>query len=153
MRILRAQLRGKPHFARLHGDGTLSLFTDAPWLGGTERGDVAKLAHAHLLAPVTPRKIVCVGRNYAAHAKELGNDVPSEPLLFLKPPSSLLDPGGTIVRPTVSQRVEHEAELGVVIGWRAKSVSREHALDHVFGFTALCDVTARDIQRKDVQFT
>src|SRR3954447_10711707 len=107
MRILRAQLRGKPHFARLHGDGTLSLFTDAPWLGGTERGDVAKLAHAHLLAPVTPRKIVCVGRNYAAHAKELGNDVPSEPLLFLKPPSAIIGPGETVVLRAESEKGEH----------------------------------------------
>ena len=79
--------------------------------------------------------------------------MPAEPLLFLKPPSALLGPGGTVVLPPESARVEHEAELVVVIGKRAKRVSRDAALSHVFGYTCACDVTARDIQRKDVQFT
>jgi 2-keto-4-pentenoate hydratase/2-oxohepta-3-ene-1,7-dioic acid hydratase in catechol pathway len=96
---------------------------------------------------------VCVGRNYAAHAKELGHAVPSEPLLFLKPPSALLGPRGTVRLPPESARVEHEAELAVVVGARAKNVPRESALRHVYGYTAACDVTARDLQRKDVQFT
>jgi 2-keto-4-pentenoate hydratase/2-oxohepta-3-ene-1,7-dioic acid hydratase in catechol pathway len=106
-----------------------------------------------LMCPVVPTKIVCIGRNYAAHAKELGNEVPSEPLLFLKPPSALLDPGGTVRLPPESSRVEHEAELAVVIGKRAKSVAKDDALAHVFGYACACDVTARDLQRKDVQFT
>jgi 2-keto-4-pentenoate hydratase/2-oxohepta-3-ene-1,7-dioic acid hydratase in catechol pathway len=106
-----------------------------------------------LLCPVAPTKIVCIGRNYAAHAKELGNEVPSEPLLFLKPPSALLDPGGTVRLPPESSRVEHEAELAVVIGKRAKGVAKDDALTHVFGYACACDVTARDLQRKDVQFT
>lgn len=108
---------------------------------------------ATLLPPVTPTKIVCVGRNYADHAKELGNEAPSEPILFLKPPSALLASEGTIVRPSQSQLVHHEAELAIVIGREAKDVSARAWRDHVRGFTCANDVTARDLQRKDVQFT
>jgi 2-keto-4-pentenoate hydratase/2-oxohepta-3-ene-1,7-dioic acid hydratase in catechol pathway len=108
---------------------------------------------ATLLAPVVPSKIVCVGRNYADHAKELGNEAPSEPIIFLKPPSGLLAPGGTIVRPPQSQLVHHEAELAIVIGREAKNVKRDAWRDFVRGFTCANDVTARDLQRKDVQFT
>ena len=100
-----------------------------------------------------PSKIVCVGRNYAAHARELGNEVPSQPLLFLKPPSSLIGDGEAIVLPPESSRVEHEAEIGVVIGNRARRVGIEQAMAHVAGFLALNDVTARDLQKQDVQFT
>lgn len=106
-----------------------------------------------LLCPVTPSKIVCIGRNYAAHAKEMGAQVPAEPLLFLKPPSALLAPGGKVICPPDSAKVEHEAELAVVIGKRATSVAKEDALSYVFGYACACDVTARDLQRKDVQFT
>ncbi len=109
--------------------------------------------NATLLPPVVPSKIVCVGRNYADHAKELGNDAPSEPIIFLKPPSSLLAPGGTIVRPPQSQLVHHEAELAIVIGREAKNVKANAWRDYVRGFTCANDVTARDLQRKDVQFT
>jgi len=102
---------------------------------------------------VQPTKIVCIGRNYAAHAKELGNEVPAEPLIFLKPPSALLPPGAAIVCPPQSQRVEHEAEIGVVIGRRAKDVAEADALAHVAGYTCLNDVTARDLQRSDGQWS
>jgi len=142
---------GGPRFARLEGEQA-HLFDRAPWLGGKATGEVAPIEEA-LLCPVSPSKIVCIGRNYAAHAKEMGAEVPAEPMLFLKPPSALLDPGGTVVLPPESARVEHEGELVVVIGKRAKYVPREAALSFVFGYTAACDVTARDIQRKDVQFT
>lgn len=108
---------------------------------------------ADLRAPVRPSKIICVGRNYAAHAKELGNEVPSEPLLFLKPPSSVVGPGEAVVIPKESTRVEHEAELGVVIGRRVRRVSRENAMEAVYGYTCVCDVTARDLQKKDAQWT
>lgn len=108
---------------------------------------------AMLLPPVTPTKIVCVGRNYADHAKELGNEPPSEPILFLKPPSALLAPEGTIVRPSASQLVHHEAELAIVVGREAKNVSERDWRHYVRGFTCANDVTARDLQRKDVQFT
>lgn len=136
-------------------DGADATVLDAaPWHGGRATEEVVRgFAEADLRAPVAPTKIVCIGRNYAAHAKELGHEVPAEPLLFLKPPSALVGPGQAIVRPAASQRVEHEAELGVVIGRRCKDVRAEDALSHVLGYTVLCDVTARDLQRKDVQFT
>src|SRR5271155_3455380 len=108
---------------------------------------------ARLLPPCAPSKIVCVGRNYAEHAKELGNEVPQEPLLFLKPPSSLIASGDAIVYPKLSQRVDFEGELGVVIGKRARKVSAGQAADYILGYTIVNDVTARDLQRKDGQFT
>lgn len=153
MRIARISRPGStPSFARLDVR-TAHLLDGAPWLGGRETGEQLPFDAQSLLAPIVPTKIVAIGRNYAAHAKELGNDVPSEPLLFLKPPSSILDPGGVVRLPAASTRVEHEAELGVVIGARARKVSEADAPAHVFGYTVLCDVTARDLQRKDVQFT
>jgi 2-keto-4-pentenoate hydratase/2-oxohepta-3-ene-1,7-dioic acid hydratase in catechol pathway len=103
--------------------------------------------------PPAPTKIVCIGRNYADHAKELGNEAPSEPLLFLKPPSALLPSGGTIVLPKQSQLVHHEGELAIVVGREAKNVSAANWRDYVLGFTCANDVSARDLQRKDVQFT
>jgi 2-keto-4-pentenoate hydratase/2-oxohepta-3-ene-1,7-dioic acid hydratase in catechol pathway len=110
-------------------------------------------ANAALLPPVAPSKIVAVGRNYAEHAKELGNEPPSEPIIFLKPPSALLAPNGTIVRPQQSQRVDYEGELVMVIGKRARNVSADRWREFVLGFTCGNDVTARDLQKKDVQFT
>ena len=103
--------------------------------------------------PRSPSKIVAVGRNYADHAKELGNEAPAEPIIFLKPPSALLPPGGTIVRPPQSQRVDFEGELAIVIGKRARNISRQNWRDVILGFTCANDVTARDLQKKDVQFT
>jgi 2-keto-4-pentenoate hydratase/2-oxohepta-3-ene-1,7-dioic acid hydratase in catechol pathway len=102
---------------------------------------------------LAPSKIVCVGRNYAAHAKELGNAVPKEPLLFLKPPSSLIRSGESIRLPTVSNRVEYEGEIGVVIGRRLRKVSPDEARGAVANICAANDVTARDLQKSDVQFT
>ena len=107
-----------------------------------------------LLAPVTPSKIVCVGRNYLEHAAELGNKMPDEPLLFLKPPSSIISHDKAIRLPPQSQQVEHEGELGVVIGRTATRIGEDDdPLSYVFGYTCVNDVTARDLQRKDVQFT
>ncbi len=100
-----------------------------------------------------PSKIVCVGRNYAAHAKELGNDVPAEPLLFLKPPSSLITEGESIRLPRVSKQVEYEGEIGVVIGERLRHVDAERAGRAISGIVAANDVTARDLQRSDSQWT
>ena len=99
-----------------------------------------------------PSKIVGIGRNYADHAKELGNDAPAEPLIFLKAPSSLLTPNGTIVRPSLSQRVDFEGELAIVIGREAKNIRAANWRDVVQGFTCANDVTARDLQKKDGQF-
>ena len=105
------------------------------------------------LRTTPPSKIVAVGRNYAEHAKELGNDVPSEPIIFLKPPTTVIAPGAKIVIPPQSQRVEFEGELAIVIGKRARNIARSNWRDAVLGFTCANDVTARDLQKKDVQFT
>ena len=104
-------------------------------------------------SPHKPSKIVCVGRNYSAHARELGNIVPDRPLLFLKPPSALIHDGDAIVLPSQSQQVEHEAEIGLIIGKRASNIGEGEALSALAGYAALNDVTARDLQKLDVQFT
>jgi 2-keto-4-pentenoate hydratase/2-oxohepta-3-ene-1,7-dioic acid hydratase in catechol pathway len=112
------------------------------------------MAAVRLLAPVEPSKIVCIGRNYAAHAAELGNEVPKEPLIFLKPPSSIVGPEEPIIATTYSQRVEHEGELAIVIARRCSQLSdSDDPLSVVLGYTCLNDVTARDLQKTDVQFT
>jgi 2-keto-4-pentenoate hydratase/2-oxohepta-3-ene-1,7-dioic acid hydratase in catechol pathway len=133
----------------LEGDSVYE--TPTSWSHERERR--YNLRDARLLPPCWPSKIVCVGRNYQDHAKELNNEVPSEPLLFLKPPSSLAAPGDPIVFPAMSQLLHHEGELGVIIGRQARHVSEQRAMDYVFGYTCVNDVTARDLQRKDVQFT
>ena len=102
---------------------------------------------------LAPSKIVCVGRNYAAHAKELGNEVPKEPLIFLKPPSSIIGNGDPDVLPPQSSNVEHEGEIGVVLGERLRNVSPEVARRAIAHICAVNDVTARDLQKSDVQFT
>jgi len=123
-------------------------------LGYLSREGTFELDELKLLAPVMPSKIVCVGRNYREHAAELGNKMPDEPLLFLKAPSSVIASGGSIELPKASQQVEHEGELGVVIGRIARNISSsDDPLGYVFGYTCVNDVTARDLQRKDVQFT
>ena len=106
-----------------------------------------------LLAPLTPSKIICVGRNYSAHAQEMEAKVPESPLIFLKPPTAVIAHGEAIVLPPQSQQVEHEGELTVVIGKRGKWIPAEHALEYVFGYTLGNDVTARDLQRRDGQWT
>jgi 2-keto-4-pentenoate hydratase/2-oxohepta-3-ene-1,7-dioic acid hydratase in catechol pathway len=112
------------------------------------------LSELKLLPPVTPSKIVCVGRNYRDHAAELGNDAPTEPLLFLKPPSSLLGPGGTICMPALSKRVDYEGELGIVIGRRCYKIGPdEDVRPYIRGYVCVNDVTARDLQKSDSQWT
>lgn len=112
------------------------------------------LAEVKLLASVAPSKVVCVGRNYREHAAELGNKMPDEPLLFLKAPSAVIASDDEIELPRASEQVEHEGELGVVIGRLARKIpANDDPLSYVFGYTCVNDVTARDLQRKDVQFT
>jgi 2-keto-4-pentenoate hydratase/2-oxohepta-3-ene-1,7-dioic acid hydratase in catechol pathway len=153
MKVARILLEGRPRYAALE-QGNTRLYSAAPWAGGQlTRETVADVSALARLAPVEPGKIVCVGRNYGAHARELGNEVPSEPLLFLKPPSSLCGPGAVIELPAMSQRVEHEAELGIVIGKRLKRAGNAEVAAAIAGITCVNDVTARDIQRKEVQFT
>lgn len=152
--------------ARLAKDGLVSWYVlegaagherarridGSPFEGGVATGEALPFTPAELRAPVTPSKIICVGRNYAAHAKELGNEVPAEPMLFLKPPSSIVGPHEPVVLPPESTRVDHEAELAVVIGQRVRRISKEAALAAVFGYTCACDVSARDLQKKDGQW-
>jgi 2-keto-4-pentenoate hydratase/2-oxohepta-3-ene-1,7-dioic acid hydratase in catechol pathway len=112
------------------------------------------LKHAALLAPVLPSKIICVGRNYREHAKELGNEVPTELLIFLKPPSTVIAPGATIVKPKISERVDYEGELGIVIGRTCRNLrDDEDVKPFLRGYTCVNDVTARDLQKKDGQWT
>jgi 2-keto-4-pentenoate hydratase/2-oxohepta-3-ene-1,7-dioic acid hydratase in catechol pathway len=111
------------------------------------------LSTVRLLAPVQPSKIICVGRNYAEHAKEQETELPNVPLIFLKPPSSIINPGEAIILPPQSQRVEHEAELVAVIGRRGRNIITEEAQNFIFGFTIGNDVTARDLQHSDGQWT
>lgn len=133
-------------------DGDAVFETTGPF--GEERtGASFPLSKLRLLPPCWPGKIICVGRNYAAHAKELGNEPPAEPIIFLKPPSSLLAHGGSIEYPAISQFLSYEGELGVVIGTRAKHVAAADAASVIFGYTCVNDVTARDLQRKDEQWT
>jgi 2-keto-4-pentenoate hydratase/2-oxohepta-3-ene-1,7-dioic acid hydratase in catechol pathway len=114
----------------------------------------AKIADLQLLPPVTPSKILCIGRNYRDHATELGNEVPKEPLLFLKPPSSLLASGGTIRMPSLSKRVDYEGELAIVIGRRCSKLGAdEDVRPYIRGYVIVNDVTARDLQKSDGQWT
>ena len=123
-------------------------------LDSPEPFTAAPLSALQLLQPVTPSKILCIGRNYKEHAAELGNEVPAEPLLFLKPPSSLLAPGGTIRMPALSKRVDYEGELAVVIARRATKIGPdEDVRSYIRGYTICNDVTARDIQKSDGQWT
>jgi 2-keto-4-pentenoate hydratase/2-oxohepta-3-ene-1,7-dioic acid hydratase in catechol pathway len=141
-------------------DGLLYGLAQAPYLKMVEghyaldiEPDPMSMEYVRLHAPVTPGKIVCVGRNYAAHAAELGNAVPEEPLIFLKPPSALIGPNDPVVYPAISERVDHEGELALVIGKRCRNLRPEEAGDVIFGYTVANDVTARDLQRKDKQWT
>ena len=135
-------------------EASVREISSPPWAEWRETGKSTPVAEVRLAAPVDPRKIVCIGRNYAAHAAELGNQVPKHPLIFLKPSTAIVGPGAAIVLPKYSQRVEHEGELGLVIGRRCSHLSDcEDALSHVLGYTCVNDVTARDLQKTDVQFT
>jgi 2-keto-4-pentenoate hydratase/2-oxohepta-3-ene-1,7-dioic acid hydratase in catechol pathway len=122
-------------------------------LGFLRADAVGKLSQLTLLSPCQVTKIVAVGRNYAAHAAEHGDEVPSEPLIFLKPPSAVIGPNEPIVCPPQSAQVEHEAELALVIGQRARRVTAADAWDYVLGYTCANDVTARDLQRSDGQWS
>jgi 2-keto-4-pentenoate hydratase/2-oxohepta-3-ene-1,7-dioic acid hydratase in catechol pathway len=158
MRYVRVEFESKLRDARLDRlveDRELSVtLLDAPALsGGAPIGSSLTLPLDAIRAPLAPGKIVCVGQNYRKHAAELGKPVPEEPLLFLKASSSVIGPGEPIRTPPESERVDHEGELGVVIGKRMVDVRAEDALAHVFGYVGANDVTARDLQRKDVQFT
>lgn len=153
MRIVRYRTKNEaPRFGWVHEGKVGDIEGDI--YGAYRRLEVGTpLAEVQLLAPVLPSKILCVGRNYAEHAREHDAEVPKVPLIFMKPPSAVLDPGGTIVLPPQSKQVEHEAELVVVIGKRVRNVIAEEARACVYGYTVGNDVTARDLQRSDDQWT
>lgn len=158
MRFCRFQIstssggREFPRFGLLDGDEVHEI-TAAPWATWSKSGRAWRLNEVQLLAPVLPGKIVCVGRNYAAHAAELGNEVPKEPLIFLKPPSAIIGPGEAIVLTSYSHQVEHEGELALVVGRRCSHLDDESdPLTYLLGYTCLNDVTARDIQKAETLF-
>jgi 2-keto-4-pentenoate hydratase/2-oxohepta-3-ene-1,7-dioic acid hydratase in catechol pathway len=152
VRFVRVETEGRPQFGRWDGD-TVALYDRDPLDGGVETGRVIPFNPAELGVPVAPTKIIGVGLNYRAHALEMKKPLPDEPLLFMKPLSALLPSGAPILRPRGWERTDFEGELGVVIGKRARRVTAAQALDYVFGYTIVNDVTVRDLQKKDVQYT
>src|SRR5262245_24441041 len=160
VRYARVSLRGVPTFVQLAPDGSAQPLSQAPWAGNSpevaqqqEQRLPASALEGAWLCPVTPSKIIGIGRNYRKHAEELKNEVPEEPLMFFKPPSSLIAPGGTVLLPPESQRVDHEGELAVVLGRRVRRAGLDEARRAIFGYGVACDVTARDLQTKDKQWT
>jgi 2-keto-4-pentenoate hydratase/2-oxohepta-3-ene-1,7-dioic acid hydratase in catechol pathway len=153
MRLVRFKARQEPpQYGWLNNDLVGRINGDP--FGEFQRSEATiPVDSVRLLAPLLPGKIICVGRNYAEHAKETGSEVPTTPLVFLKPPSAVIGPLDTILMPPQSQQVDHEAELVVVIGKTARWVPPEEAFNYVYGYTAGNDVTARDLQRKDSQWT
>jgi 2-keto-4-pentenoate hydratase/2-oxohepta-3-ene-1,7-dioic acid hydratase in catechol pathway len=151
MRVVRI-LNGEDARYGLADDDTITLISDEPF-AAWEREDVVDLVGAHLLAPVVPTKIVCVGLNYKDHAKELKHKLPADPIIFLKPSTAVNAPNGAIEIPKCSSRVDYEGELAIVVGRRARRVKRQDARHHILGYTCANDVTARDLQKADGQWT
>lgn len=151
-RFVRIEFGGIARYGEQLGD-LVHLLTDAPWLGGTRTDNATPARDARFLCPLAPSKIIGIGRNYREHAQEMGSEAPKEPLMFLKAPSVLNEPGADVVLPSVSKRVDFEGELAVVIGQQARRVTPSTALEYVFGFAVACDVTARDLQHSDGQWT
>jgi 2-keto-4-pentenoate hydratase/2-oxohepta-3-ene-1,7-dioic acid hydratase in catechol pathway len=152
LKIIRFQTPSGPQFGIVEGETVYRA--EGGYALGFRRGEtVGELDSLTLLSPCQPTKIVALGRNYAAHAAEHGSQVPQQPLVFLKPPSSVIGPGEAIVYPSQSQQVEHEAELAVVIGRRARRVTASQAWGYILGYTCANDVTARDLQRSDGQWS
>lgn len=153
MRIVRYTTRTEsPRYGWILGD-TIGPVEGDPFSEFHRQELELPLSKVHLLPPVLPSKIICIGRNYVDHAREHGAEVPEVPLIFMKPPTALIGPGDKIVLPPQSQQVEHEGELVVVIGKTGRWIPPEQALEHVFGYSVGNDVTARDLQRRDGQWT
>ncbi len=153
MRFTRFAIGSTIGYGTVEDDGRVRAITTTPFLPWEPTDEYFTPQQMRLLSPVLPSKIVAIGLNYRAHAEETGRGLPEEPLMFLKPTTSVIGPGETIVMPAQSERVDHEAELAVVIGRAAKNVKEADALEYVLGYTCANDVTARDLQAKDVQFT
>lgn len=148
MRIIRVRYRDRSFYAAITSPESVRCLNNEENLS-----EEIPLAEVELLPLVRPSKIVCVGLNYQGHASELGLPVPEEPVLFLKPPSSVIGPGDAIIMPAAAERVDYEAELALVVGRTARHVSETDAANHLFGYTCANDVTARDLQQKDGQWT
>ena len=154
MKIARYEFDGRVRYGLVEPEsGTVREIAGEPFERVEATGTVRRLDEVRLLSPVVPGKIVAVGLNYKDHAREMGKTIPEEPLLFLKASSAVNDPGGEIVYTPQSRRVDYEAELAVVIGRKAKNVAAKDAASHILGYTCINDVTARDLQVKDVQYT
>jgi 2-keto-4-pentenoate hydratase/2-oxohepta-3-ene-1,7-dioic acid hydratase in catechol pathway len=151
VRIARFSLEGNVAFGVVEGDA-LDVIKGHPFADFERSGRQIPLDKVRLLAPVLPHKVVAVGRNYAEHARELGNTVPDAPVVFFKPSTSVVGPGDPVVYPGFSSEVHHEAELAVVIGRMCKEVPRERVGEVILGYTCANDVTARDVQRAEVQW-
>ena len=142
-----------PCYGVIEGENVIEI-AGLPWGQWTRGTHSSRLADVRSLAPVEPSKIVCVGRNYAAHAAELGNEVPKEPLIFLKPSTSIIGPEEPVLLTKYSKQVEHEGELALVVARRCSHLrDSDDALSYLLGYACLNDVTARDLQKSDVQFT
>ncbi len=152
MRIVRFDFKGRTAYGMLEGEQIFALW-GTPYSSIYTTGEVLSLPEVTLLAPCEPTKIVAIGLNYRDHAKEIGAPLPEEPLIFLKPASAVIGPDEAIRYPAMSRRVDYEAELGVVIGRTARHVAEAAAPDYIFGYTCVNDVTARDLQQKDGQWT
>jgi 2-keto-4-pentenoate hydratase/2-oxohepta-3-ene-1,7-dioic acid hydratase in catechol pathway len=153
-RFVRIQtLSGQLHYGLLHLDRRVQVLDAPPWLQGQLTEQNLLTNEYQLLAPCAPSKIVAVGKNYAKHASEMGGDVPKEPLLFLKPSTAVTAPNAPIYYPPQSERVDYEGELALVIGERCVDCTPEQARGKIWGYTIANDVTARDLQRKDSQWT
>jgi len=152
MKLVRFSQKGRSGYAIRDGEKILPL-RENPFAGITKTGETLVLGEVTLLAPCEPSKIVALGLNYRDHAAEFGHAVPDEPLIFLKPSTSVIGPEVDIIYPQMSRRVDYEAELAVIIGKTARHVPEDKALDYVLGYTCCNDVTARDLQKKDGQFT
>jgi len=151
MRVVRVFSEGDVRYG-LADEATVTLISDEPFAQWEPEGAIG-LKGAQLLTPVVPTKIVCVGINYRSHAEEMGHELPAEPVIFLKPPTTINAPGGDIRLPAGVGRVDYEAELAAVIGRRTHNATPEQAQANILGFTCANDVTARDIQRIDGQWT
>jgi 2-keto-4-pentenoate hydratase/2-oxohepta-3-ene-1,7-dioic acid hydratase in catechol pathway len=152
MKIVRLSQDKKVRYGVINGN-SVRILQGTPYRGIKYSGDELPLNSVKLLAPSLPSKIVCLGLNYVLHAAEGNFKLPSEPLIFLKPPTSLIGHEDNIIYPRMSERVDYEGELAVIIGKKASHISPENALDYVLGFTCFNDVTARDLQSKDGQWT
>jgi 2-keto-4-pentenoate hydratase/2-oxohepta-3-ene-1,7-dioic acid hydratase in catechol pathway len=152
MRLVRFLVHGRTAYGILTNDETVELDGEG-YASLSPIGARHRTADVIFLAPCVPTKIVAVGLNYRDHARELGMQVPESPILFLKPPTSVIGPGESRVRPAMSSRVDYEAELGIVIRDRVSRIPPEASRDHILGYTCANDVTARDIQKKDGQWT